>query len=228
VERAAAVDQRTQVTAARMGKLVLIRADRTDGAVFPLYEGVNSFGRDDTDISFPQDDFLAPRHLDLLVEPDSVRVVPHTTVNGTFHRTKKSVRLASGAQFRIGQELLQVEIYDEVPREVTADGTVPLGAPIPGDVWGRLLVVVGANAIASAFLLQGEEVAMGREVGNITFPHDGYVSGRHAALRRATDGSVTLTDLGSSNGTYVRLSTETRLASGDVLLAGQQLFRVQV
>ena len=35
-----------------------------------------------------------------------------------------------------------------------------------------------------------------------------------------------LTDLGSSNGTFVRLREEAELRSGDVLLMGQQLFRV--
>jgi hypothetical protein len=34
-----------------------------------------------------------------------------------------------------------------------------------------------------------------------------------------------LTDLGSSNGTFVRV-TDTDLRTGDVLLMGQQLFRI--
>jgi hypothetical protein len=35
-----------------------------------------------------------------------------------------------------------------------------------------------------------------------------------------------LTDLGSSNGSFIRLSAEAELANGDVLLMGQQLFRI--
>jgi hypothetical protein len=37
-----------------------------------------------------------------------------------------------------------------------------------------------------------------------------------------------LTDLGSSNGSFLRLREETDIKSGDVLLMGQQLFRVAV
>ena len=37
-----------------------------------------------------------------------------------------------------------------------------------------------------------------------------------------------LTDLGSSNGSFMRLREETEIKSGDVLLMGQQLFRVAV
>lgn len=227
-EASVAVDQRTHVTAARMGKLVLIRADRTDGSMFPLYEGVNSFGRDDTDISFPQDDFLAPRHLDVHVEPGRVRIHPYPTVNGTFYRIRSAVHLASGDQFRIGQQLLQIELADAIAEMLNEDGLEPVGAALPGQVWGRLLVLVGPDTVASAFLLSGDEIVLGRETGHITFPRDGYVSGRHAALRRSHEGTVSLVDLGSSNGTYYRTKGETMLASGDMLLAGQQLFRVQL
>jgi hypothetical protein len=34
------------------------------------------------------------------------------------------------------------------------------------------------------------------------------------------------TDLGSSNGSFVRLRDEHQVASGDILLMGQQLFRI--
>ena len=37
-----------------------------------------------------------------------------------------------------------------------------------------------------------------------------------------------LTDLGSSNGSFIRLGEETDLRSGDVLLMGQQLFRISM
>lgn len=227
-EASVAVDQRTHVTAARMGKLVLVRADRTDGAMFPLYEGTNSFGRDETDISFPQDDFLAPRHLDVLVEPGRVRIQPYPTVNGTFYRIRSAVQLSTGDQFRIGQQLLQIELLSGVGDLLNEDGTATVGASLPDVVWGRLQVLVGPDTAASAFLLSGDEIVLGRETGHITFPRDGYVSGRHAALRRSHEGSVTLVDLGSSNGTYYRTKGETTLASGDMLLAGQQLFRVHL
>ena len=42
------------------------------------------------------------------------------------------------------------------------------------------------------------------------------------------NGQVFLTDLGSSNGSFVRLMAETEVINGDVLLMGQQLFRVNM
>jgi pSer/pThr/pTyr-binding forkhead associated (FHA) protein len=66
---------------------------------------------------------------------------------------------------------------------------------------------------------------MGRERGDVLFPEDGYVSGLHCRL--SWDGAkLFLTDLGSSNGTFVRLTGEADVRTGDVLLMGQQLFRI--
>lgn len=66
----------------------------------------------------------------------------------------------------------------------------------------------------------------GRERGDILFSEDGYVSGLHCRIAKGEDGRMYLTDVGSSNGTFVRLRGERDLAPGDVLLMGQQLFRV--
>ena len=68
----------------------------------------------------------------------------------------------------------------------------------------------------------------GRERGDVLFPEDGYVSGLHCRIARGQDGAVYLTDLGSSNGTFIRLRSEPSVASGDMLLMGQQLFRVDM
>jgi len=61
----------------------------------------------------------------------------------------------------------------------------------------------------------------------VLFPEDGYVSGLHCHLAW-NSGKATLTDLGSSNGTFIRLKEETEVRSGDVLLMGQQLFRISM
>ena len=78
-----------------------------------------------------------------------------------------------------------------------------------------------------AFLLSEDEVNIGREVGAILFRDDGFVSGKHARLAKTGD-RITLRDLGSSNGTYVRIREDFPLQDGDLVLMGQQLFRMVV
>ena len=70
-------------------------------------------------------------------------------------------------------------------------------------------------------------VHMGRERGDVLFPEDGYVSGLHCRIAHE-NGKTYLTDLGSSNGTFLRLREELEVRSGEVLLMGQQLFRVSL
>lgn len=207
--------------------LVLIRPDQTDGESFPLYKGVNSLGRSGTDIAFPHDDFLARHHLDILVEDGSLSVIPKRTLNGTFYRIKNDVVLASGNEIRVGQELLRVDLYKADGDTVLgSSGEKTIGGPVPAGTWGRLCVLAGKDRVANAFLLAAPEVHLGRDQGHVTFPHDGYVSGRHAKLTHK-DGVASLSDTGSRNGTYVRITAEHDLKSGDLLLAGQQLFRIQ-
>ena len=71
-----------------------------------------------------------------------------------------------------------------------------------------------------------EEVIIGREEGDIIYNDDAFLSRRHASLSWR-DGVCTLTDLDSSNGTFVRLTEDTMLQTGDQLRMGDQVFRFE-
>ncbi len=68
---------------------------------------------------------------------------------------------------------------------------------------------------------------MGRERGDIAFPEDGFVSGGHCKLN-TRDGRYFLADLQSTNGSYLRIKGEGILAPGDLILLGQQLFKIEM
>src|SRR5436309_514894 len=131
--------------------------------------------------------------------------------------------LESGDIFRIGQELLRFEVIS--PPQALEDGTEVMGTPNPG-FWGRLSVIVGRDVDGSAFPLFGEAIVLGRERGDILFPEDGYVSGTHSRIA-LHDEHVYLSDLGSSNGTFLRLRHERTVPTGAFMLMGQQLFRLE-
>jgi pSer/pThr/pTyr-binding forkhead associated (FHA) protein len=78
----------------------------------------------------------------------------------------------------------------------------------------------------SAFPLFGDSVVMGRERGDILFPEDGYVSGTHARIS-LRDGRVFINDVGSSNGTFLRVRGERKVPNATFVLMGQQLFRLE-
>jgi pSer/pThr/pTyr-binding forkhead associated (FHA) protein len=76
------------------------------------------------------------------------------------------------------------------------------------------------------FLLRRGDNAIGREAGQVCFPSDRYVSARHARVDISETGMV-LTDLGSSNGTFVRIPGPEQVVSGDQVLIGMRLLRIE-
>ena len=131
--------------------------------------------------------------------------------------------LEYGDVFRIGQEIIRFEELKGQGR--SPDGVERFGSPAKGYI-GRLALVVGRDTTGNAFPIPERGVHCGRERGDILFSEDGYVSGLHCRVARGPDGRVYITDVGSSNGSFVRLRGERGLSSGDILLMGQQLFRV--
>jgi predicted component of type VI protein secretion system len=78
------------------------------------------------------------------------------------------------------------------------------------------------------FELEGE-VVLGRENAQITLADD-ETSRRHAAIR-VVDGVVTISDLGSTNGTFVngkRIDTATELRDGETIRVGKSTFRLEL
>ena len=73
----------------------------------------------------------------------------------------------------------------------------------------------------------GDDTVIGRSNGDIVFPHDGFMSGRHARIVRR-GGSFVLADERSRNGTFVKISGEVELKPGDMILVGKQLFRFEL
>jgi pSer/pThr/pTyr-binding forkhead associated (FHA) protein len=175
---------------------------------------------------FAKDPYLSPQHATFTVRGTSVSVRDENSLNGVYVRiaAQAPVELKDGDMFRIGQEILRFDAYG--PVQVEPDGTERQGAQIEGLV-GRISLVVGRDTTGNAFPVPVTGLFLGRERGDILFPEDGYVSGLHAQLA-VSGNTLTLTDLNSSNGTYIRVRGERQLQNGDLLLMGQQLFRVGI
>ena len=132
------------------------------------------------------------------------------------------IELLSGDVFRIGQEIIRFELL--TPPQATPDGVERLGSPSKGYV-GRISLLTGRDTTGNAYPVPEHGLHIGRERGDILFPEDGYVSGLHCLIGWDQN-RAWLTDLGSSNGTFARLYSDREVRNNDVLLMGQQLFRV--
>ncbi len=204
--------------------LTALRADGTEAGTYDLPGGGNATIGRDTGSIFSSDSYLSQRHATFRQAGGKLFLKDEASLNGVYKKLSRDlpVEVRPNDIFRIGQEIVRYEVL-EAPAP-SPDGVERLGAS-PKGFAGRLALVTGRDTTGNSFLVPDVGMHMGRERGEVLFPEDGYVSGLHCRL--AFEGTrLFLTDLGSSNGTFVRLREETEVVSGDILLMGQQLFRV--
>jgi len=217
-----------QTAGAPSAHLVLIHPDGTEGEIFPLNAGETTVGRAHPSAIFAEDPFLSPRHVTFYFVQGQLYVRDESSLNGVFLRIRAEVELFHWDMFRVGQQLLRFEEMSQVRPVMpgSGDGTTVMGSPVRG-TWGRLASVVALDTTTSVWPLRKPEVYLGRERGEMCFPDDGFVSGSHCkvSMRR---GRFFLGDLDSTNGTYLRIKGEGIVTRGDLLLLGQQLFKVQL
>lgn len=214
-------------TGSTVARLVVIRPDGTEGATIPLREGEVVVGRDSEHQVLANDPFLSPKHARITCRNGQFNIEDIQSLNGVFFRIKTERELESGDYIRLGQELLQFHKMDDIQpiaTEHTEADTLRGGSPDVG-YWGRLTLISGPDLVSRSFSFSDDEVNIGREIGDIVFRDDGFVSGRHARLAKV-DNRIILKDLGSSNGTYIRIKERIPLQDGDLILMGQQLFRL--
>ena len=208
-------------------RLLQLRDDGSDGTSTPLPLAELVIGREG-DLAFPADPLLSPRHAKLTASNEAVQIEDLQSLNGTFLKLRNEHRLQLGDMLILGRQLLRFERVEHTadPRARGADGTRHLGSPNPGAAFR--LVQIGVGGVAqNAYLLYDTATSIGRERGDIVFPRDRFMSGKHAEVVARTDGHYYLIDKGSSNGTWLKLWESTELALGDRILVGQQTFRVE-
>lgn len=101
------------------------------------------------------------------------------------------------------------------PEAQAAVDALPLGSAL-------LVVRRGPNS-GSRFLLDGELTTAGRHPQSDIFLDDVTVSRRHVEFRRGPDGTFTVADVGSLNGTYVNRERidQVALSNGDEVQIGK-------
>ena len=150
------------------------------------------------------------------------------SVNGVFVRIRDPVPLVAGSRFLVGEQLIEFQetTKDDQQPEADDQGTYFYGSPRrPGHF--KLVQLLRGGDIGMIFRAPTDRVTLGREGNDINFPDDPFISGQHAMVNVAGDG-YELNDMGSKNGTFVRLEEPFVLGHGDYVFLGQQLLRVEI
>jgi pSer/pThr/pTyr-binding forkhead associated (FHA) protein/ribosomal protein L40E len=216
------------VQAPGRAKLILVRGDIPDGVSYQLNGTEHIAGREEGAILFPDDTLLSPRHANFFYKDNKLFVRDEESVNGVFMRMKQPVPLDSGSVFLVGEQLLEVEaVAPDMGPQPDAEGTYFYASPRRASKI-KLIQRLRGGDIGLIYRAREEKLTIGREHCDVNFPDDPFISGHHAELTTGSDGSFLLTDMGSKNGSFTRITDEVPLVHGDYVFIGQQLLRVEI
>jgi pSer/pThr/pTyr-binding forkhead associated (FHA) protein len=207
-------------------RLTVISGEGHDGVTFTLAGSEHYAGRIDCPILFAEDPYLSPVHANFYYRGSHLVVRDEDSLNGIYLRMLGTVTVPSGTLVMVGEQILEVAIADEVPDAPDPDGTYFFASPSKGRAL-RVAQPLRGGGIGLVRIEPRRRLQVGREGNDLDFPEDPFISGHHA-LFELEDGQLTVTDLGSKNGTFLRIRGEQTLAHGDYVFMGQQLLRVEI
>jgi hypothetical protein len=215
-----------------VAELVLEAGEGSRGATFRLDAEAVAAGRAQGAVSFPQDACLAPHQATFLYRRGALHVRDEGAPGGVFVRLRGApVPLRPGDHFSVGERLLRLAGPLPAAPAAPPDGTRRLGSPRPA---GPAVVIeewLEGGTAGRVFVRGGPTVTIGRAGCAVSLGDDPRLAhAPHAELVVDGAGNVRLRDLGSTNGTYVRLPprAERELRDGDCVRIGREILRVVV
>ena len=211
-------------------RLVTLLKDGSEGRSIPLGERDTDIGSSEGEVTFPDDPYMSARHARICCRAGAYSVRDLDSVNGVYVRLRDAVELRDRDVILLGQQVLRFEVL--------ADGELSLGPAFQAGVlvfgtpevprFARLVQYTTEGVCRDTHYLFRDETVIGRENGDIVFTDDPFLSRRHAAVRVDQAGRrFALHDLGSSNGTALRIRGEHVLRDGDQFRIGRHLFRFE-
>ncbi|MGQ9656635.1 MAG: FHA domain-containing protein [Fimbriimonadales bacterium] len=194
------------------------------GRVFLLKAGENIIGRDPSSDILISDGTVSRRHACIIIEENHAYIQDLGSTNGTQLNGQpvgaERTPLPPNGQLQFGSVATTLELPDTFETPTVAAEMAP-----------PLAYLVGINDDSLRFPLYARTQRIGRRAGNDIVLPDAYVSGQHALIE-IVGADVRITDLGSTNGTFIG---ETKIApnmpttvpSDATLTLGKTQFRIE-
>ena len=185
-------------------QLVSLQPDGSVEESFPVTKDTTRIGRAAGEIAFPQDVYMADQHATVIHRGEQYLIEDNGTGSGVWIRVPagQGRALADGDTVWVGAQILMVTKSDQgwAVAHYSSDGVYRAAHPV---------------------LDKG--ILVGRGTPIPLDPSDMGLSRRHAQFR-IEDGSLKVFDLGSTNGTYVKITGPLALSNGDeVRIASKRL-----
>lgn len=168
--------------------------------------GLTTIGRKECEVNFPEDMLLSGRHASISHGPEGYFLRDDGSTNGVFIKLKEArpAEIFNGNVVRIGKQMLLFAIENG-------------GASfIHIDVNGKPL---------NRFELSGQTIVLGRQAPDITLDQaDMTLSRRHLSIT-FKDRKIWMKDLGSANGSFLKIKNSIPLEPDDQFRVGNQLLK---
>lgn len=214
-----------QLQAPGKAKLILIRGEGVEGLSYQLNAEQHVVGKNGQ-LVFPDDPFVSPRHANFFYRNGSLCVKDEGSTNGVYLRVRGTIDIAQDDYFLAGEQVFRFNTPPNQNDSPGPDGTYFYSSP-KQEARFRITQILQGGPEGMVVCARQPSLQIGREGGDLNFPTDLYMSGKHCRIEE-TGGMFKLTDLGSRNGTYVRLKDERELGHGDYLFIGRKLLRVEI
>ena len=168
--------------------------------------GLTTIGRQECEINFPEDMLLSGRHASISHGAEGYFLRDDGSTNGVFIRIKEArpAEVFNGSVVRLGKQMLLFE---------TENGNASF---IHIDANGKPL---------NRYELSAQTVVLGRQSPDITLEQtDMALSRRHLSIT-FKDRKIWVKDLGSANGSFVKIKNSIPLEPDDQFRVGNQLLK---
>ena len=208
-------------------RLQHIKKDGSSGEIYVLKAGRLTLGRSQGDVQYGTDATLAPLHARFYVENEQLLVEDLSDGKGVFVRLIATYTLQDGDAVLMGKQLLLFREKSEAVAAAAATGTTVMDmSKIMQEPVAEFVRMSERGIDNSArFPLLDQEITWGRNKGTYIFPEDGFMSRAHAKIYQRGE-NYFLEDLGSRNGTFIKVRGKTPVPVGAMVLAGGQLLKV--
>jgi ferredoxin/pSer/pThr/pTyr-binding forkhead associated (FHA) protein len=186
---------------------VRVLAGNVEENEYPIrVNGLTTIGRGGCDLSFSEDSLLSDRHASIAHGPEGYFLRDDGSTTGVFIRIKEArpVEVTLGSMVRVGKQFLLI----------STDG-------------GRLVVdhLEGSGKRLQRHPLSENTVVLGRKSPDITLDSDDMTLSRRHLSITVKGRSIFVKDLGSANGSFLKVKSAVALEADDQFRVGQQIFK---
>ncbi len=206
-------------------KVQQLRQDGTVGAERVFKKGGITIGSEQGEFQFSGDPKMAAVHARIYLEGAQVFVEDLSGGPGVYVRLVATYTLQPGDEIVTGAQRFRFNEQHHAVAAAAATGTKisDISEMLDGPV--AELVMTPNEGEPQRYPLLEESVSWGRNKGTYVFPEDRFLSRTHARVyQRGED--FFLEDLGSRNGTFIKVRGKSPVPLGTTLRVGGQILRV--